>query len=234
MSIFKFKHFEINQSDSAMKVGTDAMILGSFIDSTNCKNGLDIGSGTGVLSMMIAQVNPEIKIEAIELDEMSAKESSINFEKSDWSSRLFIINSNFLDFDSDKSFDLIFSNPPYFQSRLKNNDERKALARHEDSLPIKPFIAKVNKLLSEEGSFWIIIPFDDFSIWNKEFIINNLFLNRKIKLIGKRGGDAKRLILVYKKNENSFIEEHLIIRDENGDYTSEYIRLTKAFHGKEL
>ena len=66
MSIFKFKHFEINQSDSAMKVGTDAMILGSFIDSTNCKNGLDIGSGTGVLSMMIAQVNPEIKIEAIE------------------------------------------------------------------------------------------------------------------------------------------------------------------------
>ena len=133
MSNFRFKQFEITQNDNAMKVGTDAMVLGSFVNSHGRKKGLDVGSGTGVLSLMIAQNNSDISIDAVELDALSAAEGELNFKNSPWPERLKTHHCDFLEYETEEKYDLIVSNPPYYQTTLVNNDDRKANARHEKS-----------------------------------------------------------------------------------------------------
>ncbi len=138
MSVFKFKHFSVKQSDSAMKVGTDAMLLGAFVETENKTQALDIGTGTGVLSLMLAQKNETLQITAIDIDELSAKEALINFQNSSWTNRLNVYHADFLSFKTENQYDLIVSNPPYFSTTNENKDERKAQARHISSLEIKP------------------------------------------------------------------------------------------------
>lgn len=235
MSIFKFKHFFVIQKVSAMKVGTDAMILGAFVDTVNKKQALDIGTGTGVISLMLAQKNEALYVTGIEIDSESAVEAQLNFEESPWGNQLSIIQNNFLlnDFKG-KQYDLIVSNPPYFSTTNENLDERKAKTRHVSSLQIIPFIEKVNKLLTTEGNFWVIIPFDDYKLWQNQFKVNSLYVNRKIDVIGKEGGNPIRCILNISRLFNQLKEETFCIRNSDGTYTEEYIQLTKEYHGVEL
>ena len=235
MSIFKFKHFTVNQKVSVMKVGTDAMILGAFIDTVNKKHALDIGTGTGVISLMLAQKNEALHVTGIEIDSESAVEAQLNFEESPWGNQLSIIQNNFLlnDFKG-KQYDLIVSNPPYFSTTNENLDERKAKARHVSSLQIIPFIEKVNELLTVDGNFWLIIPFDDYKLWQNQFKVNSLYVNQKIDVIGKVGATPIRCILNISRLFNQHKEEIFCIRNSNGEYTEEYIDLTKEFHGVEL
>ena len=234
MSIFKFKHFEINQSESAMKVGTDSMILGAFINSEDKKTGLDVGAGTGVLSLMITQLNSEIEIDAVELDEKSAEECKLNFNNSSWSKRLEVVTANFLDFTPEKRYDLIFSNPPFYTSTLLNSDSRKANARHEKSLPIELFLKKIKNLLTPEGEFWIIIPSNDYVRWYIPAETEGLRVAKKINISGKTATESNRFILCFDFTTILSKEQSFSIRDANGKYTQEYIELTKSYHGKKL
>ena len=215
-----------------MKVGTDAMILGATIQSGNCKNSLDIGAGTGVLSLMVAQGNHDIVIDAIEIDEDSTLECARNFKASNWSDRLNVVHGDFLFYKSDKRYDLIFSNPPYYQSTLINQDERKGRARHEQSLPIPAFLGNVNNLLTENGFFWLIVPFDDVDSWQNCAAKNELHVNELISVFGKRNDNPKRAVLKIGRILMEPFKSSLVIRETDGSYSSEYVELTKEFHGK--
>ena len=234
MSYFHFKNFSILQSDAAMKVGTDSMLLGSFINSTDKKCALDVGAGSGVLSLMVAQENREIKIDAVEIDKLSMKECVLNFEASDWSARLEVFHTDFLEFKIDKKYDLIFSNPPYYRSTLVSNDDIKATAKHERSLPIPVFLKKVSASLTLDGVVWIIIPFMDKYSWEKNAEQSGLFVSKETRVSGKKNKEPNRIILELRKRKNKLVSDHFIIRNDNGTYSDAYIELTKEFHRKEL
>ena len=234
MAVFHFKYFSVIQDNSSMKVGTDAMVLGSLVNGTNSSYALDIGTGTGVLSLMLAQENDQVHIKAVELDAQSAADCRLNFANSPWSKRLECIQTDFLQFTSLNTFDLIVTNPPFFENSLKNPSEGKALARHTDSLPLDGLAKTVSNLLSDEGAFWIILPtltamkFIDlaflfgmypFEIWNIE---------------GKPGSLVRKVICFKKTQTESVAENTYLIRDENGKYSEQYKFATLEFHHKSL
>jgi len=234
MSIFKFKYFDIKQIDVPMKFGTDTMVLGSIIDTSGKFSALDIGAGSGVLSLMCAQKNINLKIDAIELDKKASKECRYNFNKSNFPNEFNSIHMNFLNFNTDKKYDLIISNPPFYESNMENNDKRKSNARHQKSLPKKIILEKTASLLLDQGHFWIIVPYQNVQEWINEATKNNFKLNHQTNIIGKEGGGYIRSILSFSMKYNTSVMRELTIRDRFNNYTKEYIYLTKEFHFKNL
>lgn len=236
MSIFHFKYFTINQSRSALKVGTDSMVLGTLISCDNKKKGLDIGSGTGVLSLMLAQKNSEIILDAIELDSESSLDCQLNFENSDWSNRLNLVVGDFLASNWDIKYDLIFTNPPFFENSQENEKDNKTMARHSKSLPFDLLFEKVAALLDENGSFWIILPFLGK---NKQIGIAELaglsVLEEWI-IEGKPNQPIRSVMHFKKKNiENSEVQlilKSFLIRNTDGTYSENYKNATIDFHNK--
>lgn len=234
MSTFHFKHFSVQQSSSAMKIGTDAMVLGALIDATGKSNALDIGAGTGVLSLMVAQKKENVSVTAVEIDHDAAQECALNISDSPWNDRMNVIHLDVLRFESGETYDLIFSNPPYYQSRLVNEDERKALARHESFLPAEKLVLKINELLSDTGDAWLIVPTTDVDAWIKQAEEVGLSLHRRIDISGKPGKEANRTVICVSKTARPTSFETLIIRNESGKYSEEYKRLTIDYHGVTL
>lgn len=242
MSVFRFKEFSVKQESSAMKVGTDAMLLGTVVNTYHDKRILDIGTGTGVIALIMAQRYSKSEISAIEVDEASAFEAMENFQNSPWSDRLSVIHADFLEHSFDQKFDLIVSNPPYFQTRLENNDPRKSQARHESALPMKAMLKKVSQMLTKFGYFWVIVPFEVRGIWTETAEEFGLQCVERRDIFGKRGGSAKRIILGFASSELEFDPQDLLytslnqicIRNEEGKYTRQYVELTEAFHFNKL
>ncbi len=234
MSVFHFKEFSIEQSKSAMKVGTDAMVLGSLIETEGHSRALDVGTGTGVLSLMLAQKNQLLSIDAVEKDKHSVEECQKNFISSKWRDRLTVHHADLAQFVSDTKFDLIFSNPPYYDSKMIGTDRRQADTKHTDSLPIPLFISRVSEFLSENGSLWIIIQSEFENKWINEAEYCGLHLTNEIRIRGKEGGEFIRKVLRFNRQQTPFDSSNLTIRTNVGSYTEEYKELTKSFHGTTL
>jgi tRNA1Val (adenine37-N6)-methyltransferase len=230
MSLFKFKQFDIYQESSAMKVGTDAMVLGSLIDSKGKRRGLDVGTGTGVLSLMVAQNNPEIRITGIDIDEASVTECRQNFAGSKWGDRMDSLLIEYSSYIPEDRFDLIFSNPPYYQTRLEGENKRIAQAKHESSLPMKAFVEKSSEILTESGDLWIIVPYSDMESWTSEFTRIGLNRVNRINIIGKSNQHPVRVIMNFSRSSQTESVSALTVRTEEGDYTVQYKELTKDFH----
>lgn len=233
MSIFRFKEFSIIQDRSPMKVGTDAMILGSLVDVDLKGKCLEIGTGTGVISLMLLQRSPELFITAIDIDAESSEEATQNFSNSPWCSRVKGIQCDFLNYSFETKFDLIVSNPPYFENGLLNNSKRKAAARHEDSLPLINLFEKSSKLLTDKGSFWLILPFATASKWKYRSKDFELFCKVEITIYGKPNL-PKRTVFCFSKEEVECIRKDLILRHDDNTYTDQYKLLTFDFHGVKL
>lgn len=234
MSIFRFKHFEVKQSDAAMKVGTDAMVLGATITAENTISALEVGAGTGVVSLMLIQRYPDVFIDAVEIDEPSFKECQYNFQNSTWAANLKVSQADFLDFQSEGKYDLIFANPPYYQTRLENVDAREASAKHERSLPMQQFISKMNSLLTQKGRIWLIIPYEDAMKWLEVFEEKKLYPISLIEIIGKRDAQPNRVILKVAREKTDFSKQEFTIRELDGSYSKEYKTLTKNYHANAL
>ena len=226
---FYFKEFSISQKGASLKVGTDAMLLGSFIKEQKAKRVLDIGTGTGVIALMFAQRHPHSKIEAIELDEINAELAELNFKQSPFNKQIQLLRGDFFDFQFTSKFDLIFSNPPFFIDSLDSEDSRKSNSRHFSKDHLKNFISIVVDLLREEGVFYLIIPFENAEIWYHT-IQYHLFIHDEIIVFGKPE-KAKRIILKCSRNKKDKAKSSFIIRNSEGNYTNEYVKLTKDFHG---
>lgn len=234
MSEFKFKQFTVNQANASMKVGTDSMVLGSIVDPTSKCAALDIGAGTGVLSLMILQRNPDLKVIACEIDQPSAADCIENFRKSKWSEQLQVVCADFLKYTFIPKFDLIFSNPPYYLTSNTNQDKRKTIARHALDMSPNRFMRRVYDLLSKKGDVWIIIPYKDEPLWSDAASANHLTKSYELIIHGKRGDLPNRIICRYSNYACECNSEELVIRETNGYYSKSYIELTKQYHATEL
>lgn len=233
MSVFKFKQFEVNQTMSAMKIGTDAMLFGALIDSAGKKNALDIGTGTGVLSLMVAQKNPRIQIKAIEIEEIAFHEAKDNFKNSVFHHQLGAIHGDLKDFNPKERFDLIFTNPPYFTNSSKSVSQTRNIARHTDTLSLQELASKVSELVTDDGDIWVILPEEQMQLLTNKMKNLNFFANEKILIFGK-SNQIVRQIICFSKIYKQIVQRELVIRDQNNQYTEEYKRLTSEYHFNKL
>lgn len=235
---FKFKEFTIQQDKTAMKVGTDGVLLGAWCSVEGYPDSiLDIGSGTGVISLMIAQRSDAMTIDAVEVDENAYEQTVANFEESDWGDRLYCYNATFHEFadeieEEEEMYDLIVSNPPFYTDEFETEDEARNKARFTSSLSFEELIIGVSKILSEKGKFSVIIPFKEEESFIKNAKENNLFLNKICRVQGTEMSEIKRCLMEFSFIETEIKEEHLIIEIERHKYTEDYINLTKDFYLK--
>lgn len=233
---FKFKQFTVFHDLCAMKVGTDGVLLGAWCDVQLKKRVLDIGTGTGLISLMIAQRNQEVMIDAVEIEPDAARQAVVNFEKSPWTNRLKVFGTDFIHFASEATckYDLIVSNPPYFENALKADCNKRSQARHTDSLPYEQLISRSASLLSDNGTLALIYPIEmDLKI-QELALLNKLTCSRRTVVKGNPLVAPKRMLAEFKPFglTGECIENELIVETERHQYTSDYITLTRAFYLK--
>ena len=236
MSVFNFKKFSVEQDRCAMKIGTDGVLLGAWSPiPDHCDSVLDIGTGTGIIALMIAQRSNANQIDALEIDENAYEQASENFENSPWDDRLFCFHAGLDELidEPEDEYDLIISNPPFYTENYKTEDEQRDLARFEDAMPFEMLLEAADLLLSENGIFSVIIPFKEeehFLALTKEF---ELFPMKITRVKGTPTSELKRSLLAFQRSEISEVEiNELVIETERHVYTPEYITLTKDFYLK--
>lgn len=221
-----------------MKIGTDGVLLGawcsidSFIDSI-----LDVGTGTGVISLMLAQRCDALTIDAVEIDANSYEQSVENFENSDWGDRLYSYHSSYEEFatelaEEDEKYDLIISNPPFYTDDYETKDIARNKARFTSSLSFEKLIVNTTLILDENGIFSVILPFKEEGSFVKLAKKNNLFLNKICHVKGNPDSEIKRSLLEFSFQEKEIVKEQLIIEIKRHQYTEAYINLTKDFYLK--
>ena len=229
---FRFKQFIIKQDRCAQKVGTDGVLLGAWVNISNCNNALDIGSGTGLIALMLGQKSIK-KIIGIEIDKQAYLQSIENINNSILSSKISIKNMSIQEYSdiADYKFDLIVSNPPFYQHHLKSKDKQKTIARHAESLDFTDLVLSVVKLLNNDGKFCVIIPKEnefDFLIICKK---NNLFLNKILNVKPTPTKQIKRVLLELSFNKSEITEDLLIIEEfGRHQYSEKYKNITKDFY----
>jgi tRNA1Val (adenine37-N6)-methyltransferase len=229
---FEFKQFIIYQDRCAFKVGTDGVILGAFANISGARRILDIGAGTGLISLMLAQ-RSEALIFAIEPDDESFSQLQENINRSKWSDRVIASNTRLQDFSTNEKFDLIVSNPPYFSNSLKNPDKRKSDTRHNDNLSTSDLLKCSSALLAPEGRLQVIMPYPEGSLLIAEGPDYGLFCYEILKIKPLPTSDVRRLVLAFSKEKKKLSEKFLTI--EHGrrhEFTQEYIDLTRDFYLK--
>ncbi|UKN01834.1 methyltransferase [Paracrocinitomix mangrovi] len=236
---FKFKHFEIVQDENPLKVGTDAMVLGSWTAKTisklqkEPKRILDIGTGTGVLALMMAQSFEQADITAIEPETISFNEAQHNFAQSKYKNRILGIKSSLQQFGSMDKFDLIICNPPYFNGTYLSDNLTKNNARHNTTLETFELYEGIDELLNEDGSCFIVIPHDLITEHLERAFDNDLYLHHILHSVSP-SGNKKRAFICLGKQDIDPIESTLLIKNDQNQYSAEYVELTKEFHGTDL
>lgn len=226
---FRFKQFVVENERSAMKVGTDGVLLGAWVPLDGEERRiLDVGTGTGVIALMLTQRNPYSTVIGIDIDNLSVEEAEYNFKASPWSDRLTAVHSDFRSF-AEKGFDLVVSNPPFFINSLKAPSQRRSAARHNDTLSQDDLIDGSFNLLSEKGRLAVVLPSDEGALFIEKCREHGLYLSRICKVSTKPGASPKRYLMEFQKNNERLIEETLIIQDSEG-YTVEYRKLTGDFY----
>lgn len=239
MSTFKFKQFEIAQDKCAQKIGTDAVLLGAWAKPQEKPfSVLDIGTGTGVIALMMAQRFSRAQVDAIEIDDHAFEQATANFENSPYGDRLFCYHAAFQEFyeEVEERYDLIISNPPFFDGKLERDssiiDEKRQQARFDDALPFEELVYGVYQLLDTNGTFACIIPSDR----EKEFLRITthfqLFVTRKTYVRGTEDSAVKRVLMEFRFRESELETSELIIEKSRHDYTQDYIDLVKDFYLK--
>lgn len=237
-TLFKFKEFSIHQDKTAMKIGTDAVLLGAWVFLENeIDSILDVGSGTGIIALMLAQRSFALIIDAVEIDNDAYEQTVTNFENSNWGDRLYCYHSSFQNFadeiaEEDETYDLIISNPPFYTDEFESKNDARNKARFTTSLSFNELLKGVSKILSKKGKFAVIIPFKEEQVFVKLAKENNLFLNRVCHVKGNPSSAFKRSLLEFSFEDKKLIKENLTIEIKRHQYTDEYINLTKDFYLK--
>jgi len=229
---FQFKQFKIIQEKSAMKVGTDGGLLGAWVNNSEVKTALDVGAGTGLISLMIAQ-RTSARVLGIEIEKNAAEEANENVENSPWKNRVAIKNISFQKFaaTSKEKFDLIISNPPFFSNSYKNEIANLAIARHNDLLPFSELIKSSKKLLAGNGRLAIILPVIQAEEFIKLAKPEGLNLSRLTKVKPKATKEPNRFLMEFTKKQTPFKKDYLIIYNKTStDYTESYKQLTRDFY----
>lgn len=230
-SYFRFKEFTVYQDKCAMKVGTDGVLLGAWAPVEDVTRILDVGTGTGLISLMLAQ-RSAATITAIDIDEGAVCQARENFENSPWKERLNVLHADFNTFQPSGLFDLIVSNPPYFVGSLKSPDAQRSIARHDNTLNYHNLFRGVSRLLAPEGMFAVIIPADVVSSIVSIAAGYNLYPRKHTDVITSPGKPPKRTLLCFMASVHDCRPDELLIELERHKYSEEYIALTRDFYLK--
>lgn len=229
-SIFRFKEFEVNQQGCAMKINTDGVLLGATVDANNPTRILDIGTGTGVIAMMLAQRFPDAQVDAVEIDEEAYKTSLKNFQNSPFQARIQGYFGSFEEMQSSVPYDIIVSNPPFYTNSLHNPDSRKKLARHTDFDFFNKLLVFAQEKLTHNGQLELILPGE-----LAEYVIEHghamgLHLRKTISIRSFADSEVIRnLVSLGKNSVESTIKDDFIIYEEKGVYSADYRRVLKPF-----
>ncbi|MCG8698405.1 MAG: methyltransferase [Bacteroidales bacterium] len=227
---FKFKQFTVNQDKSAMKVGTDGVLLGAWANLSEAEQILDIGTGTGLIALMAAQ-RSNAKIEAVEIEPGASNQAKDNVAASKWGDRINVVNADINDYKPELRFDHIISNPPFFEDSMPSPSGDRTQARHNTSLTFEELVIKVSLLMEPFGVFSVILPFDSYRAFNVKCKLNGLYPSRITTVIPKPGKEPKRVMLEYTKSTLEVLKDELTVElDNRHEYSEEYKSLTKEFY----
>lgn len=232
---FQFKQFRIVHERSAMKVGVDAVLLGSWVNVSGAERILDIGTGTGLIALMMAQRNQNAVVNAVEIEPEAFQEAIFNIKQSPWSDRASVQCCSFQEWTekADLNYDLIVSNPPFFGNGLKLPDENRAKARHSASLPLAELISGASGLLNQNGRIALVLPIESLHELKQLAVLNNLWIARLCRVKPNPQKPVFRILVELTNSECPVQEENMIIEfEKHHDYTPEYKELTKDFYLK--
>lgn len=234
--MFQFKQFNVEQDKCAMKVGTDSVLLGAWcpIDN-NPISVLDIGAGTGVLSLMLAQRTNAEQIDSVEIDEDAYEQCVSNYENSPWSDRLFCYHAALDELveDPEDEYDIIISNPPFYSENFKTDNTHRDLARFQDAMPFEDLVEAADLLLSENGLFAVIIPYKEEEKFIDLCAEFELYPVKVTRVKGSHKTPIVRSLMAFKRYELSVLTaDELVVEINRHEYTDDYINLTKDFYLK--
>ena len=229
---FNFKKFSIHQNNAAMKIGTDGILIGAWVNVSKKFRALDIGSGTGIISIMLCQRNLNLELDSIELSPSAIIDAKINIENCNWSNRIKLFNQDLKDFIPNSKYDLIVSNPPYFKKSLKPSNSERLKARHQNNLKLEDILKFSKQHLSKEGSLNIILPFDqkkEAIQFAKKYGLNSV---RECEVYPKPNKVPHRILLEFSRTKNKqIINESLVIEMAGRhNYSDDYKKLTREFY----
>ena len=231
---FSFKEFSVTQKAAAQKVGTDGVLLGAWVDTEGVTSALDIGTGTGLIALMLAQRLPDASITAVEIDAAAAEEAQANIATTPWSDRMTVVNQSIQDYcrSTDEQYDLIVCNPPFFTGGVLSPTPGRDTARHTIKLPNGDLLQAARRLLSPDGRLSVILPkLEGLRFKDMAGGRYGLHCTRMTEVHGKAGKDIERLLIEF--STRSGVEpriEQLNIRDESGSYSTAYRELTTDFY----
>lgn len=240
MSHFDFKKFRIEQDRCAMKVGTDGVLLGAWAEGG--RRILDIGTGTGVIALMMAQRFADATVTAIDIDAEACAQARENTSASPFANQVAVVHSSVQSFAADflekslkteslELFDSIVSNPPFFEQSLKNPDQRKATARHTDSLPFADLFKSVSHLLCDEGVFSVVIPVEKLESFSSNTYLSGFYITRQCMIKTTLKKSAKRCLLTFKKHLPTSVERtEFYLQNDDGTRSDWYRNLTENFY----
>lgn len=231
---FQFKQFRIEQHHAAMKVNTDGVLLGAWVNVENAVTVLDVGTGTGLIALMIAQ-RSDANITGVEIEKNAAEEANLNVQNSKWSNRISIINSSFQEYvkKTGKKFDVIVSNPPFFSNSVKNKNLHLSIARHNHLLPFEDIIAGAEILLNDNGILSLILPVSQANAFTEKALGKNLFLNRLTLVKPFPEKEPNRSLMEFGKKQHTFEKTVISVFDDTGkDYSEEFKNMAHDFYLK--
>ncbi|MDB5199295.1 MAG: methyltransferase [Chitinophagaceae bacterium] len=235
---FRFKEFTVHQDKCSMKVCTDACIFGAWVAEkvsggrlpvTYC---LDIGTGTGLLSLLFAQKNSNTIIDAVEIEENAYEQAKENFLNSKWNNRLQIFYTDVKNFIPGKKYDLVICNPPFYEKELLSNEKNKNIAKHDEGLMLKDLIAVIKKHLTKTGYFALLLPYQRIKYFEELAEENNFFLREKLLIRQTPSHNFFRGILFFGNNKEAIKINELIIKNDDGNYTEAFTDLLKEYYLK--
>jgi tRNA1Val (adenine37-N6)-methyltransferase len=233
-SYFQFKQFTVHQDKSAMKVCTDACVLGAWADVSGASSILDIGTGTGLLALMVAQRNPAVCVDAIELDENAYRQAGENIAKSPFFGQIAVVHADVKNYQPAKTYDCIITNPPFFQADLRSPDQGKNKAHHAETLSFGELLLCIDRLLTPKGSFHVLLPVDEAIVFHKKAVDLDWRLERKMVLHHNSLKKPFRHLMTFSRAEvveNGHINQELYIyQPDRKTYHPEFIQLMKNYY----
>lgn len=231
-TVFKFKQFEVKQDKSAMKIGTDSVLLGSWVKTDGINDILDIGTGSGVLALMLAQKSVDANVHAVEIDTAACEQAEENFKNSSWSERLRSFNMSIQDFAyaTEQKYDLIVCNPPFFTGGTLSDNLDRSMVRHTIKLPHGDLLIAVRKLLRKNGRFCVVLPYLEGIRFKEMAQSSGLFCN---KILGIKPGftkEVERLLIDFSFQPADYQYKEITLRKEDTSWTDDYKNLTKDFY----
>jgi tRNA1Val (adenine37-N6)-methyltransferase len=230
---FQFKQFSIAQDRCPMRVGTDGVLLGAWADVNKVKNILDIGTGTGLIAIMLGQRTETAQVVAVEIDEAACQQAIENCQNVAWGNRVQAIPISIQDYAkaAKETFDLIVSNPPFFTGGTFSDNQDRASVRHAVKLPHGDLLGAVRTLLAQKGKFCVILPYIEGLRFVEMASTYHLYCTKSTKIYPKAGKPVERLLLQFEKEAKNMTEDSLIIqKEERNEWTEAYIQLTKDFY----